>query len=134
MNNLRFSTALHILVLLDYFNDEWLSSDVIAGSIGVNPVVVRKEIGTLRDAGFIACKRGKVGGYQLSKNAREILLSDIYRAVTPLNRGKYNETNPKCPIGLQMNTHLEQVFNTIESSISEELANQTLRSFRESFN
>lgn len=133
MNNLRFSTALHILVLLDYFHEEWLSSDTIALSIGVNPAVVRKETATLREAGFIECKRGKVGGYRLKKDASSILLSEIYRAVHPSNRGKYNETNPKCPVGLQMNDHLEQVFTTIESSISSELSNQTLRSFRESF-
>ncbi len=133
MNNLRFSTALHILVLLDYFDTDWLSSDLIAGSIGVNPVIVRKEIGTLRDAGLIDCKRGKVGGYRLKKNASSILLSEIYRAVHPKNMGKYNDTNPKCPVGMQMNAHLEDVFNSVESGITAQLESQTLRSFRESF-
>lgn len=133
MNNLRFSTALHILVLLDYYNEEWLSSDLIALSVGVNPTVVRREIGALRDAGFIDCRRGKVGGYKLKMSASSILLSDIYRTVNPKIMGKYNETSPRCPVGMQMNAQLETVFNVIDDSINSELKNQTLRSFRSSF-
>ena len=36
MNNLRFATAIHILVLADKFKNEIITSDFIAGSINVN--------------------------------------------------------------------------------------------------
>ena len=61
MNNLRFATALHILVLADKFKNEIITSDFIAGSINVNPVVVRREIKFLKEAGFIDSKKGKEG-------------------------------------------------------------------------
>lgn len=44
LNNLRFATAIHILILLEKNPEVWMSSEYIAGSINVNPVVVRKEI------------------------------------------------------------------------------------------
>ena len=40
LNNLRFATAIHILVLLEKNPEVWMSSEYIAGSINVNPVVV----------------------------------------------------------------------------------------------
>lgn len=131
MNNLRFSTAVHILVLLDFFKDELISSDFISKSIGVNAVIVRKEIISLREAGFIDCKRGKIGGYKLKKDANSILLSDIYRAVNPKNIGKYNDPNPKCPVGVKINDSLENIFSKIEASIYASLSDTTLRSFKE---
>jgi Predicted transcriptional regulator len=59
MNNTRFATAVHIMTLLAKFSQEWLTSEFIAGSINVNPVIVRKEIGVLKEAGLIISRQGK---------------------------------------------------------------------------
>lgn len=61
MNNTRFATAIHIMTLLAKSPQDWLSSEWIAGSIHVNPVIVRKEISVLREAGLIVSKQGKEG-------------------------------------------------------------------------
>ncbi len=81
MNNTRFATAVHIMTLLAKSPQEWLTSDWIAGSINVNPVIVRKEISVLREAGLITSRQGKDGGSQLGKNAVAITISEIYKAV-----------------------------------------------------
>ena len=52
MNNTRFATAVHILSVMAVCPNEWLTSEVIAGSANVNPVVVRKEILVLKEAGL----------------------------------------------------------------------------------
>jgi DNA-binding IscR family transcriptional regulator len=50
------------------------------GSINVNPVIVRKEISVLREAGLITSRQGKEGS-QLGRNADMITISEIYKAV-----------------------------------------------------
>ena len=134
MNNLRFATALHILVLADKFKNEIITSDFIAGSINVNPVVVRREIKFLKEAGFIDSKKGKEGGCFLIKNASDILLGDVYKLVNQENVfGKMNHTNPECPIGKAMNQNLETFFRNTENQLIKTLNNQTLRQFSDQF-
>ncbi|SFM61497.1 DNA-binding transcriptional regulator, IscR family [Algoriella xinjiangensis] len=134
MNNLRFATALHILVLADKFKNEIITSDFIAGSINVNPVVVRREIKFLKEAGFIDSKKGKEGGCFLIKNANDILLGDVYKLVNQENVfGKMNHTNPECPIGKAMNQNLETLFSNTENQLIKTLNNQTLRQFSDQF-
>ncbi|MEG0698186.1 MAG: Rrf2 family transcriptional regulator [Algoriella sp.] len=134
MNNLRFATAIHILVLADKFKNEIITSDFIAGSINVNPVVVRREIKFLKDAGFIDSKKGKEGGCFLIKNASDILLGDVYKLVNQENVfGKMNHTNPNCPIGLEMNANLDSLFSNAEAELIKTLNNKTLKEFSDQF-
>ena len=51
MINGRFSIAIHILSLLNM--EEGVSSEYIASSININPVLVRKELSRLRKANLI---------------------------------------------------------------------------------
>ena len=81
MNNTRFATAIHILTLLSHQKDEWLRSEWIAGSINVNPVVVRRELSVLNEAGLVISRKGKVGGVTLAKSSEEITLDLVYLAV-----------------------------------------------------
>jgi len=118
MNNLRFATIIHILVLIDHCKNQIISSEFIAGSINVNPVVVRREIKVLKDSGIINSKKGKEGGFYLLKDPSEIDFAMIYQLI---NAGtawaKQNKTNPNCKIGNQMNDELEQIFSGAQDSI-----------------
>ena len=50
----RFTIGVHILAVIDYLGDsEKVTSSVLAGSIGVNPVIVRNVMGSLKEAGII---------------------------------------------------------------------------------
>lgn len=135
MNNTRFATAVHILTLLGDNPGEWLSSDFIAGSINVNPVIVRKELIVLSDAGLTATRKGKTGGAQLNKPVNGILMSDIYLAVknTEVLGKKNQHTNPKCPIGKQINEKLINLFNETDTVVIQFLAKKTLNDFIHQF-
>lgn len=67
-SNLHFATATHIIALLMLERDTWLSSDYIAGSININPVVVRKEIRKLKEAQLVISKEGKNGGVRIAED------------------------------------------------------------------
>lgn len=134
MSNLRFATAIHILVLAEKYQGQVVTSEFIAGSINVNPVVVRREIKLLKEAGYIESKKGKDGGCFLSKNPENILLGDVYKLVNNENVfGKLNQTNPACPIGNMMNQKLEEFFNVAETNLVAELNNKTLKEFSDQF-
>lgn len=44
----KTSIALHLLILLDVFKEQKLTSELLAMSIGSNPVVVRNTLGRLK--------------------------------------------------------------------------------------
>jgi len=134
MNNLRFATIIHILVMLEKFKDQLITSEFIAGSINVNPVVVRREIKTLKEAGFIASKKGKDGGCYLTKDANQIKLSDVFQLlISKESFGKKNDPNPECPIGKQMNNNLNSLYLSINQSIIDQLDKTTLKEFSNQF-
>jgi Rrf2 family protein len=136
MNNSRFSISLHILTLLDKANGEFLSSDWIAGSININPVLVRKEIINLRKIGLVESKEGKGGGNKLAKHAGLINLGEVYlslRQKSILGENK-NEPNPDCFVGKQINKHLSNLFNEAELALLKNLEKQTLADFSAKFN
>ncbi|WP_316736473.1 Rrf2 family transcriptional regulator [Pedobacter aquatilis] len=129
--NSRFPISLHILTLLEDAKGEVVSSEYLAGSININPVLVRKEIANLRKHGFVESKEGKGGGSFLAKNAIDINLGDVYRAVRNdniLGQSK-NEPNPKCPIGKQINQHLRTLYSDAENALIGNLSKQTLSDF-----
>ncbi|MBW8524193.1 Rrf2 family transcriptional regulator [Chryseobacterium chendengshani] len=135
MSNTRFATAIHIMTLLAKVPQEWLTSDWIAGSINVNPVIVRRELGELRQAGLITSKLGKDGGTRLSKNAEEIKISEIYAAVKNnevLGRKNQNP-NPACPVGKEINSHLSILFDQTDALVKDFLGDKSLQEFTDQF-
>lgn len=135
MNNTRFATAVHIMTLLAKSPQEWLTSEWIAGSINVNPVIVRKEISVLKEAGMIISRQGKVGGTQLAKNAETITISEIYKAVKNTEvLGKKNQNpNPACSVGKEINIHLNTLFEETDLLVINFLGDKSLQEFADQF-
>ncbi|MEG2309638.1 Rrf2 family transcriptional regulator [Chryseobacterium sp.] len=135
MSNTRFATAIHIMTLLAKCQEEWLTSDWIAGSININPVIVRKELGILRDANLVVSKQGKVGGSQIASDPSKIKISDIYKAVKNSEvLGKKNQNpNPICPIGKDINENLKNLFVETDQIVINFLGNKNLKEFSDQF-
>ena len=59
----RFTIAVHILTLIaqNKGNETKLTSDLMAGSVGVNPVIIRKTLSQLKKADLISVQRGSGG-------------------------------------------------------------------------
>lgn len=135
MNNTRFATAIHIMTLLAKSPQEWLTSEWMAGSINVNPVIVRKEISVLREASLVASRQGKDGGSQLAKSADQITISEIYRAVKNTEvLGKKNQNpNPACSVGKEINSHLNTLFEETDQLVTQFLGDKSLKEFSEQF-
>lgn len=107
----RFTIAIHTLACIDYFADDYkVTSDFIAGSVGVNPVVIRKVLQQLKKAGLVDVRRGSGGAY-LARTPEDITVMDIYDAVEPTGRAelfKFHEhPNPDCPVGSRIHAALD---------------------------
>ncbi|ANF49851.1 Rrf2 family transcriptional regulator [Chryseobacterium glaciei] len=135
MNNTRFATAIHIMTLLAKSPQEWLTSEWMAGSININPAVVRKEISVLREAGLITSRQGKEGGSQLSKGADSITISEIYSAVknSEVLGKKNNNPNPICSVGREINNHLNDLFVETDQLVVKFLGDKSLKQFTDQF-
>lgn len=135
MTDRRFSISIHILTLLYQNEGEWLSSDYLAGSMNINPVLVRKELSNLRKNGFILSKEGKNGGCMLAKSANSIYISEIFEAISPkkILGTDFDKPNPLCPIGRQINEHLAALSLEVKQTITNSLKEETLADFSNRF-
>lgn len=135
MNNGRFAISVHILTLLTAAENELLSSEYLAGSINVNPVLVRKELSNLRRHGLVESREGKNGGSCLAKPPARIRLSEVYAAVKKdalLGRSK-NKPNPDCKIGREIEQHLDDLYDEVEQALMRKLDKTTLADFMKKF-
>jgi len=106
----RFSVAIHIISILKLYGDPMPTSEYIAGSVNTNPVVIRRILGMLKQAGIVDMKRGTGGSYLL-KEAYDITLLDVYKAVGSVEEGElfqiHDNPNPECPVG----ANIQEVVN-----------------------
>ena len=128
MANCRFAFAVHILTVLAYKRGEEVNSDLLAGSLNTNAVVVRRLLGTLRQAGIIVTQRGTGGGARLGREPEEITLDEVYRAVegAPSYGVHPHPPNQRCPVGKRIEEVLEEVFSTAQTALERALKERTL--------
>ena len=74
----RFTIAVHMLCYIALFQDkEKVTSDIMAGSINANPVVVRRLLSQLKQRGMVTVNRGS-GGAFLAMKPEDIDFLQIY--------------------------------------------------------
>ncbi len=121
----RFTLAVHILACIAVIKDMKITSNLLAGSTNTNPVIVRKILGQLKNAGLVEVVRG-TGGASLAKPAQEISFLDIYQAVECVERGElfhfHENPNEKCPIGRNIHNVLDDKLDQIQRAMERELA------------
>jgi Rrf2 family protein len=130
----QFATGVHFLALLSQSPDAFRTSNEIAESTMTHPVVVRRLMASLQEAGVVETQKGPGGGVRLARLPRQITLADVYRAVQtsePLHL-PHTPPNKNCPIGEAMQSILEEVFARAESALTGELARTTLSDVLES--
>ncbi|MBL8863917.1 MAG: Rrf2 family transcriptional regulator [Planctomycetes bacterium] len=124
----RYAVALHVLVALAQRAPEAGTSEEIAGSVNTNPVVVRRILGALAAAGFVAGRGGRNGGYRLARDARKITLDAVLRAVEPDGVFGLHENPPNraCFVSCAIKEVLGGVFARAEGALHERLRATTV--------
>ena len=130
----RFTIALHIFTCVETFkNDYKITSDFLAGSINTNPVIIRKILTQLKNAGLITVARG-TGGISPTRPLKEISFYDVYQAIEPVENGDlfnfHSSPNPQCPVGKNVHALLDDKLKTIQLAMENEMKKYTLDDLR----
>ncbi|MDO4921822.1 MAG: Rrf2 family transcriptional regulator [Phascolarctobacterium sp.] len=127
----RFTIAVHIMLCLVRFGGEYkLTSNFLAGSVNVNPVIIRKILGQLKEAGLVDVEAG-VGGASLRKTPQEITLQDIFFAVEGQEQQLFHfheQPNPACPVGKRVHLLLDAKLAAAKRALENSLRGVTLQS------
>ena len=129
----RFTVAVHTLLAIYAFEGERkLTSEFIASSVNVNPVVIRRTLQSLKAAGLVDVRAG-TGGAVSVKKASEITLYDIYAAVDCVDGNLFNfheNPNPDCPVGRSIHKLLDPRLADAQAAMENELRKVTLEDLR----
>ncbi len=128
----RFTVAVHIIVCIDICEGEHgMTSDLLAKSIGTNPVVVRNILGQLKKAGLIETTRGCKSGITIPKPLSEITFCDIYKAVESPNEESvfqfHDNLNMQCPIARGIHPVLDDRVREIDESFMDILSGYNMK-------
>lgn len=126
----RFTIAIHMLTCMETFNDEYkVTSEFLAASINVNPVIIRRILSQLKEAGIIEVKRG-TGGAAPAKPLEEITFLDVYRAVECIEENTlfhfHENPNPDCPVGRNIHKILDGRLLKVQQAMERELQGMTM--------
>lgn len=124
----RLTVAAHTLLCIAHFKEEKATSEWIAGSVGVHPVVIRRILGELKAAGLVDVARGS-GGATLKAAPEDITLLDVYRAVECVQGDLFHfheNPCPDCPVGKSVHAVLRGRLAAAQQALESSLAGVTL--------
>ena len=124
----KLSDAVHLLVYIEIFPDDDLSSRAIARSIVTNPSMVRSLMMDLRKAGLLKTKQGSAEP-ELAKKPEEISLYDIFAAVGMDHHLLHvdEDTEQKCPVGGNIQGPLAKAYAEVEEAAFVKMREISLR-------
>ena len=127
----RFTVAAHMLICIEMFkNERKVTSDFLASSVNVNPVVIRRILQQLKGAGIVTVTRGS-GGADTAKPLDEITLLDLYNAVECVDDGAlfhfHEDPNQLCPVGRSIHAVLDGRLEDIQRAMEEQMKLVTIR-------
>ena len=114
----RFSRMLHLLIHLGRHAGP-APSELLAGMLGTNPVVVRRMMAGLREAGLVTAERGQGGGWTLARELGGITLLDVHRALgqPAIFAMAISRDDPDCLVERAVNERLSGTMDEAEAML-----------------
>ena len=129
--NSRLSLALHTLSHMAGAPDQLRTSSDIAEHAGTNPVVVRRVLGKLRQAGLLTSEKGHAGGWRLARKPQDITLADVYLALDERMVATSDPSDPpSCSIEHELHKRVSGVLEEIEESLVKRLGETSISEVR----
>jgi len=130
----RLSGVLHVLLHMAEA-DAPLTSEQLAKAMQTNPVVIRRILGGLRDAGFVRSEKGHGGGWTIARDPASVTMRDVYDAIGRPNLiAMSNRTDaPGCLVEQAVNAALESSFREAEALLLDSFARVTLAALAADF-
>jgi len=121
--NTQFPIAVHLMAALGCNRGEGTPSSLLATSVNTSPSFVRRVLAKLSKAGLVKTATGKAGACWIAKEAKEISLLDIYKAVhAPKAFAIHRYTEQKtCRVSCKIKPALEQALAKTQKAMETSL-------------
>ena len=128
MQSCRFAFAVHVMAVLASEKAGCCPSSRLARTVNTNPVVIRRLLIELQDAGLISTLRGPHGGAFLKRKPEKMTLHEIHRAVDQGSLfGRHpNEPSRECPVGKSIGKVMQRIQDRANRALEQELEKMTL--------
>lgn len=112
-----------------------MTSEAIARMLGTNPVVVRRTMAGLRDAGYVRSEKGHGGGWAIATELRNVSLLDVHRAVggPRLFAIGNGHSNPDCAVEKVVNAAVDDALRDAEALLVARLGAVSLAELARAF-
>ena len=130
----RLSGVLHVLLHMAEHEGP-MTSETLAKAMQTNPVVIRRVMAGLRDAGYVRSEKGHGGGWTLACDLGAVTLRDIYNALghpALLAIGNRAES-PGCLVEQAVNAALSDAFREAEALLLARFETVTLAALSNDF-
>jgi len=126
--NSRFAVAVHVLTLMAWSGEEPLKSEQVAESVNTNPVVIRRMLCELAEAGLVVSQTGSLGGSRLASDPAKTTLLDVYQALECGGVFSLHRQPPSrdCPVGVNIETVLGDLLLEVDAAVEAVLAKITI--------
>ncbi|MBN14313.1 MAG: transcriptional regulator [Pelagibacterium sp.] len=130
----RLSRMLHVLIHMSKMEGA-ATSETMARMLSTNPVVVRRTMAGLREAGYVTSSKGHNGGWELATPLEKITMADIYRALGSPEMFALGLANddPKCLVEKAVNARIGDTLAAAEAMIVDRFGSMTLAEIRDDF-
>lgn len=124
----RFAVAVHALVSIEVMGGKPVRSEDIAHSANTGPVVIRRLLSQLSDAGITTSQMGVGGGALLAKPSEKIRLLDVYQAVEDTELFTLHREAPLegCAVGGNIHEAIRPTLERARFAFENELSKVTI--------
>lgn len=118
---------LHVLIHMDRLEGP-VTSEAIAAMLGTNPVVVRRTMAGLKEAGLLASVKGHGGGWTLARPLDQITLLNIHEALGSPKVFAIGiaDDDPTCLIEQSVNAALAETLGEAEQRLRDRFQTITM--------
>jgi len=123
-----FAVAMHAMSVMAFSEPDSTNAVFISEQISVHPVVVRRALRKLVNAGLVASWPGAKGGYRLTRGSDEIDLWDVFSAINVTGAFASRNAMPaaNCEDGKKIGAVLTDIYEKADGALETELKKTTL--------
>ena len=124
----QYTIGIHNLMLVEFFRQDSITSQIAARSIGCNPVIVRNVFTKLKKAGLLKPGYGR-RRTELGRPADTITLYDVFMATESDDLDtmfKMYPANLNCPVGSDIHGILSSRFGKARDAMLKVLSETTI--------
>lgn len=125
--NSDLAIGLHIVGFLTARSGEPLTSETLASTYGTSPVVVRRVLSKLKQAGLVETRRGSGGGSVLAHKPSRINLRQVYEAVSDNQELLRRHPGDETGVAKVLAEYINDLYSEAEEALMRKLESVTVQ-------